>query len=76
MNEKATETPARTPLCADLASKKLRLSGRIAFAAEDVLDASAHCWCSRTFKILGPDRVVAHPESCGSARSCYRAPGS
>ncbi len=60
------------PLCADLASKKLQMSGRAAFAAEDVLDASNHCWCAQTSKILGPDRDVAHPESCTAQRSCYR----
>ena len=76
MNETSTKRGARTPLCADLASKKLRLSGRIAYEADDVLDASNHCWCSRTFKVLGPDRDVAHPEDCGAERSCYRAPGS
>ena len=78
MNE-FNESPAAAhqtpPLCADLASKKQRMSGRIAFVPEDVLDAAAHCWCSRTYKVLGPDRDVAHPENCNRTRECYRAPG-
>lgn len=72
----STSPKAKTPLCADLSSKKLNLSGGIAFSAEDVLDAAAHCWCARTYKVLGPDRDIAHPEVCGTQRGCYRAPGS
>ena len=62
----------KRPLCVDLRSKKLQLSSRAAFEEADVLDASNHCWCARTFQVLGPDRDVAHPEACTETRVCYR----
>lgn len=61
-------------LCRDLASKKLLVTGALATSAEDVLDASQHCWCTRTAKVLGPDGELAWPADCTEGRACYRSP--
>ena len=67
-----TDRPRLSPYCADLQSKKLLLRTAPALTERDVLDASNHCWCARTYKVLGPDRDVARPELCQSGRDCFR----
>lgn len=66
--------PRVSPYCSDLESKKLLLADSAPLEERDVLDASNHCWCARTSKVLGPDREVARPELCQTGRDCFRSP--
>lgn len=71
----ATRRPRVSPYCVHLESKKLSLAESPPMVAEDVLDASQHCWCGRTKEILGPDRYLCHPEECDdSTRDCFESP--
>lgn len=63
------------PYCKHLSSKKLLVTQAIPHEERDVLDRSQHCWCSQTQTILGPDRYVAHPETCQDDRTCFRSRG-
>ena len=72
-NERAwrAERPKLSPFCEHLDSKKLMLASQTPKVAEDVLDASQHCWCGVTMKILGPDGNQCHPDDCRKGRSCF-----
>ncbi|MEZ5977789.1 MAG: hypothetical protein R3F34_06180 [Planctomycetota bacterium] len=63
-----------SPYCAHLASKKLAFSQRLPMREEDVLDASNHCWCRVTQKVIGPDKSTVRPSDCVRGRSCYVSP--
>ena len=64
------------PYCKDLCSKKLMVTQAVPRVESDVLDRSQHCFCLQTQTILGPDREVAHPESCQSDRPCFTSRGA
>ena len=66
--------PGLSPFCVHLDSKKLMLSSDPPQTAEDVLDASRHCWCSVTMKVLGPDDYECHPDDCVKSRGCFESP--
>jgi hypothetical protein len=70
-----SEPAPLSPLCARLRSKKYFLLGRAPMTDEDILDASQHCWCSRTSQLLGPDGEPSHPGDCRAGRSCYEPLG-
>ena len=79
MNETTTDSggPVRSglsPFCTHLASKKLMISSEPPLSVEDVLDASRHCWCSATMKILGPDDYECRPADCTKSRGCFESP--
>jgi hypothetical protein len=72
-------TPPRvalSPYCVHLSSKKLLLGHRLPMRDEDVLDASNHCWCRVTQKVIGPDKQPVVPADCQSGRACYVSPFS
>lgn len=70
----ASASPAHLfPYCTRLSSKKLMLSGAAPRVERDVLDASNHCWCSRTMKAVGPDGDLVHPEDCQTGRACFES---
>lgn len=60
-----------SPLCRDLRSKKFYFLDGMPLSAEDVLDASNHCWCHRTMQVVGPDGDLVHPHDCAAGRGCY-----
>lgn len=79
MSESNTESagpkrPGLSPYCVHLASKKMMLSSDPPLVAEDVLDASNHCWCALTMKVLGPDDYECHPDDCTKSRGCFESP--
>jgi hypothetical protein len=57
-------------LCIRLRSKKVYALDRRPETAEDVLDGSGHCWCTRTMMALGPDGERVDPERCRAGRDC------
>ncbi len=63
-----------SPYCRHLESKKLMLAQAPPLVDRDVLDASQHCWCAQSFKILGPDGFAAHPADCRKGRACFDSP--
>lgn len=73
----SASVPARlddaAPFCTDLCSKKLVFRTHPPRTAEDVLDASNHCWCRRTQQVLGPDGEHVSPDDCRAGRGCFRS---
>lgn len=72
--EPTSRAPRVSPYCEHLCSKKLMIADEPAMVDRDVLDASNHCWCGSTFKLLGPDGSGAHPEDCRKGRECFSSP--
>lgn len=70
----AAGLPRVSPFCIRLGSKKLMLAERPPLADGDVLDASQHCWCERTYQVIGPDAGSAHPADCRKGRPCFESP--
>ena len=66
-------SPLESPFCAHLRSKKWYFRTGPPLVEGDILDASNHCWCNRTWTALGPDNEPADPSECRSARSCFEA---
>jgi hypothetical protein len=60
-----------SPFCARLASKKLCFRTAPPRVEEDVLDGSAHVWCTRTMLALGPDGRIVDTSLCRRGRACY-----
>ena len=74
-NEPKTASGLRvTPYCVNLQSKKLMIADSPPMEDRDVLDASQHCWCAVTYKVLGPDGSQCHPEDCRKDRECFESP--
>jgi hypothetical protein len=65
--------PPRSPICAELRSKKYYFLQSAPMAAEDVLDNANDCWCNKTCDRLGPDNDQVHPDDCRAPRACFRA---
>lgn len=63
-----------SPYCMHLSSKKLMFSSTLPMRDEDVLDASNHCWCRVTQKVIGPDQQPVLPADCQRGRGCYVSP--
>lgn len=70
----AAQRPKVSPFCEHLSSKKMMLASETPKVAEDVLDASRHCWCGVTMKILGQDGNECHPNACQKGRDCFSSP--
>ncbi len=66
--------PTVSPFCQHLSSKKLMIAEDPPMVDRDVLDASQHCWCGVTYKVLGPDGSQCHPEDCRKGRDCFESP--
>ena len=63
----------KSPICAELRSKKYYFLESAPVESEDVLDASNDCWCNRTNDRLGPDGDGVHPDDCREGRTCFRS---
>jgi hypothetical protein len=69
----AQPAPQRSPICADLRSKKYYFLQAPPMTSEDVLDASNDCWCERSHDRVGPDKDLVHPDDCRAGRACFRS---
>ncbi|HYJ87973.1 MAG TPA: hypothetical protein VEW46_18045 [Pyrinomonadaceae bacterium] len=73
-NEIANESsnaPIQSPFCGALRSKKFFMLDSLATDAGQYLDASNHCWCRETQKVIGPDGGRVQPSRCVPGRNCY-----
>lgn len=66
--------PLVSPYCQHLSSKKLMIAEDPPMLDTDVLDASQHCWCGVTYKVLGPDGYQCEPSECRKGRECFESP--
>ncbi|MFM7298058.1 MAG: hypothetical protein ACKO4Q_12665 [Planctomycetota bacterium] len=65
-------TSLRSPICAEIRSKKYFFLQSAPMQASDVVDNSNDCWCNRTCDRVGPDGDGVHPTDCTAERSCFR----
>jgi len=70
--EAPASAPA-SPFCRELRSKKFYTLTSIPLEADDLLDASRHCWCNITQQPAGPDGNFVQPKKCTPGRSCYKS---
>jgi hypothetical protein len=63
----------RSPICADLRSKRYFFLQAPPMESSDVLDASNDCWCERSHDRVGPDKDLVHPDDCRAGRACFRS---
>jgi hypothetical protein len=70
-NETSSNAPIQSPFCGALRSKKFFMLDSLATDASQYLDASNHCWCRETQKVIGPDGGRVQPNRCVPGRECY-----
>jgi hypothetical protein len=61
----------QSPFCGALRSKKFFMIDGLATDASQYLDATNHCWCRETQKVIGPDGGRVQPNRCVPGRECY-----
>ena len=66
------ETPLE-PVCRQLRSKAIYVTGMMEPPPGTEYMGSGHCWCNHTQHILGPDDQVVNRRECDSKRTCYEA---
>jgi hypothetical protein len=71
LNNDTVSTVMQSPFCASLRSKKFFMLDGLATEAQQYIDASNHCWCRETQKVVGPDGGRVHPNRCVPSRGCY-----
>jgi hypothetical protein len=62
-----------SPFCRELRSKKYYFLNAMPTEESQILDASAHCWCSKTMRAFGPDGELVQPSDCAPGRNCYKS---
>ncbi|MDP6761525.1 MAG: hypothetical protein QF903_12340 [Planctomycetota bacterium] len=72
MTEPTPDAGEVSPFCSELRTKKLVFATRPPRSAEELMDASGHCWCGLTMQTLGPDGEVVDPQDCRAPRACNR----
>lgn len=60
-----------SPFCRNLRTKKSFFLTRPPRTADELLEASGHCWCSCTGHAVGDDGEVADTEDCIVGRQCF-----
>ena len=71
LKNESVGTVMQSPFCASLRSKKFFMLDGLATDAQQYIDASNHCWCRETQKVMGPDGGRVHPNRCVPSRACY-----
>ena len=64
-----------SPYCRSLRTKKVFFLERPPRNEDELMEASGHCWCSRTGHAVGEDGEVACAEDCVAGRGCFTAYG-
>jgi len=65
-----------SPFCRNLRTKKSFFLKHPPRTADELLEASGHCWCSLTGHTVGDDGEPADPEDCVTGRRCFAAYGA
>ena len=60
-----------SPFCRKLRTKKLFFLERPPRDESELLEASGHCWCSRTGHAVGEDGELTGPDECREGRGCF-----
>ena len=66
------ETPLE-PVCRQLRSKAIYVTGMMEPPAGTEYMGSGHCWCHHTQQPIGPDGLHVLPDQCVPGRVCYRS---
>ena len=65
-----------SPYCRNLRTKKYFSAPHPPRNAEELLEASGHCWCRVTGHAVGEDGEVCDPVDCIKGRTCFVAFGA